>query len=229
MVSLDKAVIARYKSKDHHFEILVDGVLAMELKHGKEINVRDVLAVEEIFKDAKKGEKASEEAMKDVFGTDDVFKVAEEIIKHGEVQLTTEYRRKLTEEMRKRIISYIAKNAMDARTKTPIPPQRIELAMEQAKVHIDPFKPEEKQIEEIINKLRPFIPISFERKKILVKIPPQYTGKAYGILKEFGMSNEEWLNDGSLQARLTLPAGLVSDFYDKINHLTHGNADIKEV
>ncbi len=229
MVSLDKAVIARYKSGEHTFEILVDGILAMDVKHGKEVNMRDVLAVEEIFKDAKKGEKASEEAIKKTFGTEDVFEVAKEIIKKGEVQLTTEYRRKLTEEMRKRIISYIAKNAMDARTKTPIPPQRIELAMEQAKVHIDPFKPEEKQIEEIINKLRPFIPISFERKKIQVRIPAEYAGKAYGVLKEFGMTGEEWLNDGSLQAKLTLPAGLVSDFYDKINHLTHGNAEIKEV
>ncbi len=229
MVSLDKAVIARYKSKDHVFEILVDGILAMDYKHGKEVNIRDILAVEEIFKDAKKGEKASEEAIKKVFGTEDVLQVASEIIKHGEVQLTTEYRRKLTEEIRKRIINYISKNAMDARTKTPIPAQRIENAMEQARVHIDPFKPEEKQIEEIINKLRPYIPISFEKKKLVIRIPPEYSGKAYGILKEFGINGEEWLNDGSLQAKATLPAGLVSEFYDKINHITHGNAEIKEV
>ena len=140
----------------------------------------------------------------------------------------TEYRKKLTEEMRKRIVNYIARNAMDARTKKPIPSQRIELAMEKARVHVDPFKPEERQVEDIINKLRPLIPMSFEKKKIDVIVPARYSAQAYGILKQFN-GKEEWLNDGSLHAILTIPAGLIHDVYDKVEKVTHGEAEIKEV
>ncbi len=228
MVSVEKAVIARYKKGDHNFEILVDGTLAMEFKHGKNIPIRDILAADEIFKDARKGERVSENLLKSTFGTDNVEEIAEIIIKEGEVQLTTEYKRKIANEMKNRIIDYIARNAMDARTKKPIPPQRIELAMEQAKIHVDPFKSEEKQIEEIIDKIRPYIPISFEKKKIDIIIPPRYSAQAYGILKQFN-GKKEWLNDGSLHAVLMIPGGMVSDVYEKIEKITHGEAEIKEV
>jgi len=45
--------------------------------------------------DAKKGELASEERQKEVFGTADPLAVAKEILARGEVQLSSEFREKL--------------------------------------------------------------------------------------------------------------------------------------
>ena len=62
MVNIDETIIARLESYGEKFEILVDPDLAADFRNPdneKEINIEDILAVEEIFKDSKKGDKAS--------------------------------------------------------------------------------------------------------------------------------------------------------------------------
>ncbi|MDR1721992.1 MAG: ribosome assembly factor SBDS, partial [Methanobrevibacter sp.] len=78
MVNIDDAIIARLESYGERFEILVDPDLAADYRNPDKENVpiEKVLAVEEIFKDAKKGDKASEDGMKKVFETTDVLEVA---------------------------------------------------------------------------------------------------------------------------------------------------------
>ena len=80
MVSLDEAVIARYSSHGEKFEILVDPYLAAKLKEGQDVDFDELLAVEVVFKDAHKGEKAPEELLSKVFGTTDVKEIAKKII-----------------------------------------------------------------------------------------------------------------------------------------------------
>ncbi|HEX17614.1 MAG TPA: ribosome assembly factor SBDS, partial [Thermoplasmatales archaeon] len=139
MVSLDKAVIARLTIGDDHFEILVDPKAAMDLIDGKDVDILSSLAVDEVFRDARKGERASEESIKRCFGTEDVAEVARQIILRGNIQLTTEQRHEMQKRKFNQIVEIIARNAMDPRTKTPHPRKRIELAIEEAGVHIDPF------------------------------------------------------------------------------------------
>ena len=101
--------------------------------------------------------------------------------------------------------------------------------MEQAKVHVDSFKPAEEQMKEIVDKLRPILPISFEAKKFDVLIPSQYSQSVYGILKKYGkITSENWLNNGALHVRLEMPAGMSSEFVDKLNKATHGDVQITE-
>ena len=76
MTSLEKAVIARLTIGDNHFEILVDPKAAADLIDGKEIDILSSLAVDEVFKDARKGERASEEAIQKCFGTTDIAAVS---------------------------------------------------------------------------------------------------------------------------------------------------------
>ena len=228
MVNLEKAVIARLKTQGKNFEILVDCDKALELKEGKPVSMNDVLAADDIYKDAKKGEHASENDLKSIFQGKDYTGIAEEIIKRGEVQLTADYKARLREEKRKKIIDIIHRNAIDSKTGLPHPPQRIEAAMNEAKVKINEAKKAEEQIEEILDRLKPIIPIKFETKKIQVTIPAQFAGRSYNILRAYGStSNEKWLNDGSLMIIIELPAGLQEEFFSKLNNLTHGDIDTK--
>lgn len=228
MVSLDDAVIARLKKGEEHFEVLIDPYTAADLIDGKDVNIIQNLAIDAIFKDSKKGTHASEESLQKNFGTNDVEEIAKQIILKGDIQLTTDQRHKMQKNKRNRIIDTIVRNAMDPKTKAPHPRQRIELAMDEAGVHVDPFKPVSEQVKTIIEVLRPIIPISMEHVKISVKIPPQYIGRAYGIARNYGsLERENWQSDGSWIGIIRIPAGMQTDFYDKLNEVTKGNVSTK--
>ncbi|MEM1513553.1 MAG: ribosome assembly factor SBDS [Candidatus Thermoplasmatota archaeon] len=222
MVSLDEAVIARYEKKGKHFEILVDPDAVEKILEGKK-NVLEVLAVDAVFKDARKGDKASEESLKEVFGTLKIDEIALKIIKEGEIQLTVKQRREMIERKKKAIIDWIARYSMDPHTKLPHPRDRIERAMEEAKVNIDAFKPVEEQVKKVIDAIRPIIPISIENVKIEIVIPSAYSGRAYGeIMKISKILKEEWLSNGNLKCIVEIPAGMQAELYEKLNSMTKG-------
>jgi ribosome maturation protein SDO1 len=228
LVSLDEAVIARLKKGEEHFEVLVDPYAAADLIDGKEVDVVQSLAIDAVFKDSKKGTHASEESLQKSFGTSNIGEISKQIIIKGDIQLTTEQRNKMQKNKRNRIVETITKNAMDPKTKAPHPRQRIELAMEQAGVHVDPFKSVSEQVKTIIEVLRPIIPISMENVRISIKIPAENIGKAYGLVRNFGsLEQEDWQSDGSWVGIIRLPAGMQTDFYDKLNDVTKGNVSTK--
>jgi len=220
--------VARLKKANEKFEIDIDPDLAMAFKQGAAIDIHQVLKAPLIFKDVKKGEAASEKVMQSVFKTTDPLEVAKIIIKEGEIQLTTEYREKKREEKKKRILDIIHRNGVDPKTHLPHPITRLELAFEQAKVHIDDNKRAEDQVMDVLSRLRPILPLKFEMKEIAIKIPPDYAAKSYSLLHGFGkILNEEWQRDGSLVIVMEMPGGLEQDFYDKLNNFTHGNNETK--
>lgn len=228
MANIDDAVVARYNKHGVNFEILVDCEKAIELKHGKDIPINEIVTVESVFSDVKKGFHVSEKELERVFSTSDFRQVAVKIIKEGEVQLTAEYRDRLREEKRKSIINLIHRNSANPENNLPHPPQRIEAAMNEAKVKIDEFKSAEDQIKNIIDKIRHIIPIKYEIREVVFKIPGQYSGKSFSVLKKYGkLTKEEWDNNGSLIAMVEIPAGLQDELYRELNNLTHGNVESK--
>ncbi|MAG77840.1 ribosome assembly factor SBDS [archaeon] len=228
MVNVDEAIIARMKKEGETFEILVDCDKALKYRKGELEKLDDVLATKDIFKDVKKSEKASETEMQKLFHTTNPDEIADIILKKGEIQLTAEYRNNLREEKRKQIINFIHRNAIDARTGLPHPPQRIEDAMEVCKCKVDEFKDVEVQVQEIVGKLREQLAIKFELRELEIVVPSQYTGKAYGTLKGLGkMLKEDWLSSGDLKVVMELPAGMQESLENEMNSLTKGDVDIK--
>jgi ribosome maturation protein SDO1 len=227
MVKMDEAVIAKLERLGHKFEILVDADEAMEVKHGKPFTVDSLLAVDRVFKDSKTGDEQSPETILKTFKTNDILLIAKEIIQHGEVQLTTDQRRRMLEKKRLEIINFIARNAINPQTKTPHPPQRIENAMEQIKFHVDAFKSVEEQIEKLVHALKPIIPISLEKLHFVIKIPSMYAGRCSAIIHKFEITKEEWLPDGSLAAEFILPVGMKQDLLNDLNSATKGELVLK--
>ena len=228
MISLEKAVIAKLTKNGLKFEILVDPVKAMEVKTGKEIALEDLIASEEIFEDSKKGLRASGVNINKTFGTNDMNKIAYTIVKEGDVQITTEQRKAMLEEKTKAIANTISKRGVNPQTGLPHPADRVLRAMEQAKVRINIEKRAEEQIEEVLTKIQSIIPIKFEKVQIAVKIPPSFAGKASGIIRGFGtLVKEEWARDGSYICLIEIPAGMQPDVYNRLNDLTHGQAEVK--
>jgi len=228
MVSLDKAVVAKLKKHGEVFEVLVDPYLARDLKEGRKVDFEKLLAAEEVFRDARKGDRVSSEDLQKIFGTVNLQEIVKTIIRNGEVQITAEQRKKMLEQKRRQIVDFIRRDAIDPRTGAPHTPARIEAAMEEAKVHVDIFKPVEAQIREIVRSLKPILPIRFEEVEIAVKIPPEYTGKAISALYSFGgVTQEEWQKDGSWICVMRIPAGMQAELMDVLARVTKGEAITK--
>jgi ribosome maturation protein SDO1 len=226
---LSKTVIVKYHKEGNEFEILVDSDMAYEYITGKRSDPLTVLEVEEVFKDARKGDRVAEDKVKKAFGTNDIAKIAEIMLKHGDVPITTEQRNKLLEEKKKQIVQIIATNSIDPRTNAPNPPLRIENAMREGRVTIDPFKSATDQLDDVVKKINMIMPIKFTTVKMSVIIPPEYANKSFGVLKRYGMKTDQWLGDGSLSAQLEFPAGMQNEFFDRINSATQGKAIVKIV
>lgn len=227
MVRVEDSIVARLESHGHKFEILVDPDSTDRIRAGK-IDIENDLALEQIFKDARKGEKIGEDAVKEVFGTTDIAAVATEIVKKGQIQLTTDQRRAMYEKRRKQIVEIISRESINPQTNTPHPPARISQAMEDAKIHVDPFKTANEQLEGVLKALRPIIPIRFEKTKMAVKLVGDAYGRVYGDLAKSGyIIKEEWGNDGSWIGMLEVPSGMQGEIMDSITRKARDGAEIK--
>ncbi|MDR1992448.1 MAG: ribosome assembly factor SBDS [Nitrososphaerota archaeon] len=224
----EKFTVARLTRENEHFEILVKPNKALEYRNGKISSITEVLAAETVFSDANKGTKVSEDAMTKAFKTVDPLKIADEILKKGTLQLTTDQRRKMIEDKRRQVIDFISRQAVDPKTNLPHPPLRIENAMEQIRYAIDPYKAIEEQAKDIVKLLRPILPLKVEQVKVAIKIPTQHAARAYGTIKTLGtIKHEEWRGDGSWYGELELPAGAYASLLNKLGDATKGSGEAK--
>lgn len=224
----EKYTIARLTIAGEHFEILVKPQAALDYKLGKPVEISQLLFIDPIFTDASKGMKASEEKLLDAFKTVDPLKIAEIIMQRGELQLTTEQRRQLVEDKKKQIIAFICRHCLDPRTGFPHPPLRVEQAVSQIRIAVDPFRSADEQAREVIQALRSVLPLKIEQIRMAVKIPPEFAARAYGPIKGFGsISQEEWQANGSWVAIVEMPAGLHGDFLEKLGRITQGTIQTK--
>ena len=224
----EKFTVARLTRENEHFEILVKPQKALDYRNCKISGVTEVLAAEVIFSDANKGTKVSEEAMQKAFKTTDPLKIADEILKKGTLQLTTDQRRRMVEDKKRQVIDFIARQAVDPKTNLPHPPMRIENAMEQIRYSIDPYKSVEEQAKDIVKLLRPILPLKIEQVVVSVVIPMQYAARAYGTVKTLGtIKRDEWRGDGSWYGEIEIPAGVYASLLNKIGDLTKGSGEAK--
>ena len=219
------STLARLKRAGKHFEIKKDLEDALKFKKGE----TDFLEVEGdmIFTDSKKGERASNQVLDLAFETTDITEIAKKIVKNGEVQTTQDHRDAEQEKKFKQIVDFLATNGIDPKTGNPHTAERIKNALEQSHINIKNI-PVENQIKDILEKISAVIPIKLDTKKVKVTIPAIHTGKAYGVITQYKES-ENWLPNGDLEVIVAVPSGIIIDFYEKLNNVTHGSVLTEEI
>lgn len=223
-----KVTVVRFSVEGEKFEILVKPDPALEFKLGKRKDISGVLISEEIYSDSNKGTRASTEKLMKAFKTSDSTAVATIMLQKGELNLTTDQRRKMISEKRKQIVDFIAKTYVDPRSHLPHPPLRIEQAMDDARVSIDPFRNTDEQIKEIIEQLRSIIPLKSENMLLEILVPAQFAAQSYSVLKSFGtLKKEEWQSNGALKVILDIPAAARANVMDRLGSVTKGTASIE--
>jgi ribosome maturation protein SDO1 len=230
MISLDEAVTARLESHGQRFEVLVDPDAALAMKRGEfDGELEDVIAAEDVFEDASRGDRPPEEMLEKVFETTDPMEIIPAVVERGEIQITAEQRREMQEQKHKQLVQRITRNAVNPQMDdAPHPPERIESALAETDFRVDPMEPVENQVDDALDALRPVIPIRFDEVTVAVQVPPDYAGSAQAKIRQFGdLEREEWQSDGSWVGVLTFPAGLQNDFYDLVNEHTSGQAETR--
>ena len=228
MVSLDDSVLARLEKGGKRYEALVDPDLVEQWKmDSSDIDLDDFMAMDEIFHDARAGERPTEDALLKTFETLDVASILRIILTKGSIQLTTAQRKARVENMRQQIIHHIHSQAIDPKTKSPHPRTRIELALDESKYSVDPFKRLEDQVKDAIAKLKPLIPLSFESVRLAFRIP----GSAYGSVSQILRTHqrkEGWLENGDWACVVEIPAGMKGDLIGQVLKRAN-NAEVKEL
>ena len=220
--------LVRYAHESDRFEILVKPDPALEYRTGKKVPVSTVLVSEEVYTDSGRGTRASEESLVKAFGTADPASAAAMILEKGVLNLTTEQRRRMAEAKRLQVVERISKTYVDPRTHLPHPPLRIQQAIRDARVSIDPQKPADEQVAGVVDSIRSIIPLRTESVALEVTVPAQFSSHSYSVLKSMGkVSSSDWRSDGSLKAILEISAAGRQAVIDRLNQVTRGTASVE--
>ena len=220
-------MLARIRKAGKIFEIAINSEAAQAyLKNAATLS--EVLQADAIFTDLKKGDRASDSDLEAAFGTTEFLQIAEIILHKGEIQFTSEQRTAEREKIKKKLIHLLHTNASDPKTGYPHPPNRLEAALEEAKVIIDYNKPIENQLKDIIRSLQPILPLHVEQKRCIITIPAEFAGKSYNIVHQKSkVLKEEWKSDGSWEIKIEVPAGVYQELINNLNSLAHGGINIE--
>jgi len=229
LVPESKFSVVRLVIGNNKFEILVRPDPALEFKLGKKYDLSSVLVSDEIYTDANKGSRAGNDKLSKYFKTTDSMEIAKQILLRGEHSLTTEQRRRMTEEKKKQIVQFINKNFVDPRTHLPHPPLRIASAMNEVRIVVDPYKRAEDQVKGVIDAVRKILPLKSENVILTITVPSVCAVQSYSTLKSIGsLKGEQWLADGSLKILVETNAGMKGEILERIGSITKGTALISE-
>jgi len=222
--------LVKYSFEGEKFEIMVKPDPALDFKMGKKKDISSVLVSDEIYTDSGKGTRPSSEKLLKAFKTEDPTEIAQIILEKGDLNLTTDQRRKMIEDKKKQIVTFIAKTYVDPKTHLPHPPLRIEQALKDGRVSVDPQKSVDEQVKDIVDKLRSIIALKSESLQLEIVIPAQFASQSYAVLKSVGsLKKEEWQNNGSLKAILEIPAAARPNVIDRLGSITKGAATVEVI
>jgi len=162
---MSKTILVRYKN----LELLCNPNTMVKYRKG--LITRDsVLAINHIFKNAQKGNKANDKDIQKVFGNKVLLECIDEMLNKGDFQLTSQERKELTEKKRNEILNYFHNNYINPKNKLPHPRTRYENAFKENKINIDYSISTEKQVKDIYNKLMGIITMKPKEKEITISL-----------------------------------------------------------
>lgn len=151
-------IVVKYKKGGKSFEILCHGGTVEPFRNGK-CQIDQCLIAEEIFSNASKFQKVKSSDLKKTFGTDDKMECIQMILSEGTFSLTKNELNEKIKQKRGEIINHINKYYHDSTKNPPIPHpvSRIEQALEQMKIKIDPHETTQNQLKLILKRLPDFL------------------------------------------------------------------------
>jgi len=216
-----------YEKHGRHFELDVDPDNAIAFRDGKITDLKDVVKSMHVFADVKKGLFASEQDLETVFETKDVETIAKKMLKEGDIQLSQDYREKRRASLFNRIVNDIHRLAIDARTESPLPLQRIQNGLEETKFKIKETQSYDKLLKEAIGGLKVVMPIKITNAQYELYFDFKYADAILRYLENLGNILKKQPVQDKMQVIIEIPSGLKGEFFTNVNDITHGTARIE--
>ncbi|KNC51284.1 shwachman-Bodian-Diamond syndrome protein [Thecamonas trahens ATCC 50062] len=167
------------------------------------------LAVEQVFRNSSKGETVALSELQDAFGLETEMDVARLILDEGEVMLNAADRKAKMDEVHRAVVAFIHKHFVDPKSMSPHPLVRIENALVEAKVRLDMDTSAEDQVNGVIKKLRPIIPLKKAELEATVTLSHAKMGAALGVLHGHAqVGHTDYTADGCVVSIGLLPGDL---------------------
>eukprot|EP01130_Rhizamoeba_saxonica_P013348 TRINITY_DN5692_c0_g1_i3.p1 TRINITY_DN5692_c0_g1~~TRINITY_DN5692_c0_g1_i3.p1 ORF type:complete len:159 (+),score=30.56 TRINITY_DN5692_c0_g1_i3:37-477(+) len=115
------------------FELMCHPGMPAKFRKGL-IGFDNVLISDEVWLNHKKGIRAADGDLEDIFGSTDLPAITRRILEDGDIQLTQAERQAIVDKKRREIINYIHKYYVDPKTSLPHPVLRVENAVADVKV-----------------------------------------------------------------------------------------------
>lgn len=209
-----KPISVKLKRGKNTYEILVHHGTVDRWRDGK-LGWGKVTYADEVFKNASKGDRYTDNDLESEFGTCNVEECMQIIAREGDVQLTTEDRRKMIEDTRKQIVQYIHKHYVNPKTKSPHPTIAIENALKQQR-YVVTEEPVERQVQKIMKKMIEVLPMRKNEITTMMgtfTIPNEHMGKVQGVLGKY--ANIVSQNYGAREC--TVEVSFTSSDFDALN------------
>ncbi len=227
MISLDEAVTARLESHGQRFEVLVDPDAALAIKRDDfDDDLEDVIAAEDVFEDASRGDRPPENMLEEVFDTTEPMAIIPKSSSGGRfrsrptsaarcrnkstnssssgLRATRSIRRWMTRHTRRSALSPPSKKRISELTRWSQSRRRSTMPRCAPAGHPHPVRRGHR---------RRASPRGLRRER---------PGPDPAVRR---LEREEWQSDGSWVGVMTFPAGLQNDFYDVVNEHTSGEAE----
>jgi ribosome maturation protein SDO1 len=219
---MSKIQVVKYKKGKNSFEIITKPGSVKLFLAGK-LGWDKVLAADAIFTNYSKANLARNSDLKAVFGTDDINKCAEIMVREGDSQVSADERKQDIEACRRQILEYLHKSFVDqAGGIYPIP--RLELILQEAKIRIDPTVSVHKQAEDVIKKMLGKAVFKKNSTDYTITVPKQYVKQCSTIVYRFSPSvHKEMRGTEGTSWKISLTIADFDLFTVEMNKITEGN------
>lgn len=218
--------VVRYKSGKTVFEVICKKGTAQKYREGK-LGISNTLVSDDVFVGHyQKGDRPSPSDLAAAFKTSDMAACAKYILDNGEISLSQDERKEKVEQRRKEIVNYIHKYYVDPKTKTPHPVTRIENALTTLKVHPDPDKDFEREVQDIVKALPGILTIKRCDVEATLVIPSAFMGAAEGIVRKHSKVSREKYSGADCVMEISFLPGDYDALVADLSRVTKGNFNI---
>ncbi|WVO18400.1 SBDS family rRNA metabolism protein [Cryptococcus depauperatus] len=169
-IKLTNVSIVRMKKGGKRFEIACYQNKVSEFRSGIENDLSEVLQIEQVFTNVPKGLVAKKEEWTKCFGTDDMSKVIEEILRKGELQINNLERTQHLSALSREIATIITEMTVDPNTSRKHTVGMVEKAMSEVGFSVRADKPAKAQALELIKKLSEGNILSVRRIRMRIRL-----------------------------------------------------------
>lgn len=220
--------LVRIKRGGAKFEIAVYPGKVMLFREKKISNLDEVVQQQAIYTNIANGVQAG---AAELAGSFPEAKSTQEIIQlillKGEVQLTAAERKEKLEKRRREVVNHLHKYYVNPKTNLPHPTVRIEAALDEMKVRIDPDLPADKQVAQIIKNMPAVLPIKKQEVRASLTIPHRHVGATHSLVGQYvKIETEQWTDIGCVMS-ITSNPGDWNTLLSLLNEATKGDFNLE--